>query len=148
MQNAIKLENISSLITSPSNYQCRKTTVNMKVSGLCYVMDFHYYWLPFKISDKLDISTLNLWILNWSSRFSACVTCSGYGRIYCLGQQWVEWVWIQCWSCILIDKYNRNDMYNTDNLFNFCSVYQLHFNRMKQNIDVYDFDFFADTIWN
>jgi hypothetical protein len=46
-------------------------------------------------------------------------------------------------SCILIDKYNRNDMYNTDNLFNFCFVYQLHFNRMKQIIDVYDFD---DTI--
>jgi hypothetical protein len=33
MQNAIKLENISNLITSPSSYQCRKTTVNMKVSG-------------------------------------------------------------------------------------------------------------------
>ena len=31
-------------------------------------------------------------------------------------------------------------MYNTDNSFNFCFVYQLHFNRMKQNIDVYDFD--------
>ena len=26
MQNAIKLENISNLITSPSSYQCRKTT--------------------------------------------------------------------------------------------------------------------------
>jgi hypothetical protein len=38
-------------------------------------------------------------------------------------------------------------MHNTDNLFNFCFVYQLHFNRMKQIIDVYDFDF-ADTIWN
>ena len=25
MQNAIKLENISNLITSPSSYQCRKT---------------------------------------------------------------------------------------------------------------------------
>ena len=36
-------------------------------------------------------------------------------------------------------------MYNTDNLFNFYFVYQLHFNRMKQNIDVYDFDF-ADAI--
>ena len=34
-------------------------------------------------------------------------------------------------------------MYNTDNLFNFCFVYHLHFNRMKQIIDVYDFD---DTI--
>ena len=67
MQNAIKLENISNLITSPSSYQCRKTTVNMKVSdtvnmkvtdtvnmkvtdtvnmkvsGLCYYMHFHYY---------------------------------------------------------------------------------------------------------
>jgi hypothetical protein len=32
MQNAMKLENISNLITSPSSYQCRKTTVNMKVS--------------------------------------------------------------------------------------------------------------------
>jgi hypothetical protein len=31
MQNAIKLENISNLITSPSSYQCRETTVNMKV---------------------------------------------------------------------------------------------------------------------
>ena len=30
---------------------------------------------------------------------------------------------------------------------NFCFVYQLHFNRMKHIIDVYDFDF-ADTIWN
>ena len=45
MQNAIKLENISNLITSPSTYPCRKTTVNMKVSGFCYYMDF-YYWLP------------------------------------------------------------------------------------------------------
>jgi hypothetical protein len=35
MQNVIKLENISNLITSPSSYQCRDTTVNMKVSGLC-----------------------------------------------------------------------------------------------------------------
>jgi hypothetical protein len=35
IQNAIKLENISNLITSPSSYQCRETTVNMKVSGLC-----------------------------------------------------------------------------------------------------------------
>ena len=34
MQNDIKLENISHLITSPSSYQCRKTTVNMKVSGM------------------------------------------------------------------------------------------------------------------
>jgi len=36
MQNAIKLENISNLITSPSSYKCRKTTVNMKVSAFCY----------------------------------------------------------------------------------------------------------------
>ena len=36
MENAIKLENISNLITSPSSYQCRETTVNMKVSGLWY----------------------------------------------------------------------------------------------------------------
>jgi hypothetical protein len=59
MQNAIKFENISNLITSPYNYQCRKTTVNMKVSdtvnikvsdtvnmkvsGFCYYMHFHYY---------------------------------------------------------------------------------------------------------
>jgi hypothetical protein len=35
MQNAIKLENISNLIISPSSYQCREATVNMKVSGLC-----------------------------------------------------------------------------------------------------------------
>ena len=35
MQNAIRLENISNLITSPSSYQCRETTVNRKVSGLC-----------------------------------------------------------------------------------------------------------------
>jgi hypothetical protein len=34
MQNVIKLENISNLITSPSSYQCRKTTVNMKVVDL------------------------------------------------------------------------------------------------------------------
>jgi hypothetical protein len=38
MQNDIKLENISNLITSPSNYQCRKTTVNMKVSEFCYLI--------------------------------------------------------------------------------------------------------------
>ena len=57
MQNAIKLENISNLITSPSSYQCRKTTVNMKVSGFCYVyiicttiiIDFHSKY-------KLDFS--------------------------------------------------------------------------------------------
>ena len=41
MQNAIKLENISNLITSPSSYQCRETTVNMKVCGFCYYMHFH-----------------------------------------------------------------------------------------------------------
>ena len=98
-------------------------------------------------------ATLNLWILNWSSRFSACVTFSGYGRIYCLGQQWVEWVWIQCWSCILIDKYNIEMICIILITYsNLCFVYQLLFNRMKQItliilIDVYDFDF-ADTIWN
>jgi hypothetical protein len=51
MQNAIKLGNISNLIASPSSYQCRKTTVNMKVSdtvnmtvnGFCDYMHFHYY---------------------------------------------------------------------------------------------------------
>jgi hypothetical protein len=43
------------------------------------------------------------------------------------------------------NKNNDCNQNNTDNLFNFCFVYQLHFNRMKQNIDVYDFDF-ADTI--
>jgi hypothetical protein len=33
MQNAIKLENISNLITSPSSYQCRKSMTScMKVS--------------------------------------------------------------------------------------------------------------------
>ena len=32
MQNAIKLKNISNLITSPSSYQCRNTSVNMKVT--------------------------------------------------------------------------------------------------------------------
>jgi hypothetical protein len=32
MQNAIKLENISNLITSPSSYECRKTTANMNIS--------------------------------------------------------------------------------------------------------------------
>jgi hypothetical protein len=41
MQNAIKLENISNLITSPSSYQCRKTTVNMKVSEFCYSWPTH-----------------------------------------------------------------------------------------------------------
>jgi hypothetical protein len=35
MQNVMKLENISNLITLPSSYQCRETTVSMKVSGLC-----------------------------------------------------------------------------------------------------------------
>jgi hypothetical protein len=35
--------------TYSTMYQCRKTTVNMKVSGFCYCMHFHYYWLPFKI---------------------------------------------------------------------------------------------------
>jgi hypothetical protein len=50
MQNAIKLGNISNLITSPSSYQCRKTTdstVNMKVSAFCYSWPTHCmcaYW--------------------------------------------------------------------------------------------------------
>jgi len=35
MQNAIKLENISNLIASPSSYTCRGKNVNMKVSGFC-----------------------------------------------------------------------------------------------------------------
>jgi hypothetical protein len=43
MQNAIKLENISNLITLPSSYKCRKTTVNMKVSEFCYYMHFYDY---------------------------------------------------------------------------------------------------------
>jgi hypothetical protein len=34
MQNTIKLENISNLITSPSSYQCRKTRlVNFVIHG-------------------------------------------------------------------------------------------------------------------
>jgi hypothetical protein len=61
MQIAIKLESISNLITSPSNYQCRKTTVNMKVSDtvnmkvdfvitcISIITDFHSKY-------KLDIS--------------------------------------------------------------------------------------------
>jgi len=39
MQNAIKLENISILITSPSSYQCRKTSY--KVSAFCYSWPTH-----------------------------------------------------------------------------------------------------------
>jgi hypothetical protein len=35
MQNAIKLENISNLITSPSSYQCRKTRlVHFVIHGM------------------------------------------------------------------------------------------------------------------
>jgi hypothetical protein len=33
MQNDIKLENISNLITSLSSYQCRKTTVDKTSNG-------------------------------------------------------------------------------------------------------------------
>jgi hypothetical protein len=39
----IKLGNISNLIPSPSSYQCRKITVNMKISGFYYdTQNFHY----------------------------------------------------------------------------------------------------------
>jgi hypothetical protein len=38
MQNAIKLENISNLITSPSSYQCRKTRL------VPFVIHGRYQW--------------------------------------------------------------------------------------------------------
>jgi hypothetical protein len=48
IKNAIKVENISSFIASQSiNIHKGKTTENMKVSGFCYEMHFHY-WLPLK----------------------------------------------------------------------------------------------------
>jgi hypothetical protein len=56
MQNAIKLENISNLITSPSSYQCRKTTLNMKVSELRYYMHFHGINTDFHLKYMLDFS--------------------------------------------------------------------------------------------
>jgi hypothetical protein len=49
MQNAIKLENISNLITSPSSYQCRETGLvhfvihNQHPSMEC-IMDMCAYW--------------------------------------------------------------------------------------------------------
>ena len=46
MQNAIKLENISNLITSPSNYQCRKTRlVHVVIHGRHTSMECMYaHW--------------------------------------------------------------------------------------------------------
>ena len=46
MQNAIKLENISSLITSPSSYQCRKTRfVHFVIHGRHTSMEcMRAYW--------------------------------------------------------------------------------------------------------
>ena len=40
MQNAIKLENISNLITSPSSYQCRKTRL-VHFAMICYSSPTH-----------------------------------------------------------------------------------------------------------
>ena len=41
IQNAIKLENISNLITSPSSYQCIRRKTNYKVSAFCYSWPTH-----------------------------------------------------------------------------------------------------------
>ena len=56
MQNAIKLENISNLITPPCSYQSRKPTLNMKVSELCYYMHFHGIITDFHLQYMLDFS--------------------------------------------------------------------------------------------
>jgi hypothetical protein len=55
MQNAIKLENISNLIASPSSYTCRTTTVSMKVSGFCYYICVHTFPL-LTSKNKIDLS--------------------------------------------------------------------------------------------
>jgi hypothetical protein len=52
MQNAIKLQNISNLITSPSSYQCRKITVNMKISGDVALITYN----PLDIQTMVDIA--------------------------------------------------------------------------------------------
>jgi hypothetical protein len=46
MQNAIKLENISNLITPPSSYQCRKTRlVHFVIHGRHTLMEcMRAYW--------------------------------------------------------------------------------------------------------
>ena len=41
MQNAIKLENIGNLITSPSSLKYRKKKVGNKVSSFCYSWPTH-----------------------------------------------------------------------------------------------------------
>jgi hypothetical protein len=41
IQNAIKLENISNLITSPSSYQCIRRRLCDKVSAFCYSWPTH-----------------------------------------------------------------------------------------------------------
>jgi hypothetical protein len=56
MQNAIKLGNISNLITPPCCYQCRKPTLNMKVSELCYYLHFHGIITDFHLKYMLDCS--------------------------------------------------------------------------------------------
>ena len=63
MQNAIKLENISNLITSPSSYQCRKTRlVHFVIHGRHTSMEcMCAYWVSpkgnFKTNEKKNLAT-------------------------------------------------------------------------------------------
>jgi len=61
MQNAIKLENISNLITSPPNHQCRKTTVNMKVSVFCYSWPTHINGMYVCVLGITKVNFQNKW---------------------------------------------------------------------------------------
>jgi hypothetical protein len=69
MQNTIKLENISNLITSPSSYQCRETTVHMYRNIMTKLNENNYTYVIQTMASMnyFDSSRKNLtYILNGS----------------------------------------------------------------------------------
>jgi hypothetical protein len=57
MQNAIKLENISNLITSPSSYQCSKTRlVHFVITLIYYECDIEFLY---KLHNIINLKSTN-----------------------------------------------------------------------------------------
>jgi hypothetical protein len=102
-----------------------------KLSVLYISFLYYIYQLRYKTNTEF-IPTLLTVVPN--NRYGHTLSKSHMQKIYYFNSRFKDSRWEMI--CIILITY-----------LNFCFVYQLLFNRMKQIIDVYDFDF-ADTIWN
>ena len=114
LQNAIKLENISNLITSPSSYQCRKTTKARLVHFVILVrhtsmecMCAHWGSPKVNVHNKWRKQILSYRIIRIKHIFSGVYWCITWTKsLTNLHKRTFIWLWVN-WSRLYINKFRK-----------------------------------------